>query len=349
LASFLGNTHYLVTSARLDSAPLSVTPIVLLSLPRSGSTLVQRVLAAHEGVATASEPWLLLPLLLPLRNDVPAPGGWQPRIHEALSDFSRTLPDGINSYERSVGDAARTLYEEAADGARFYLDKTPPYFLVIDEIAQTLPEARIVVLWRNPLAVLASVVETFCDGRWRPQDYPTSLFGGLTRLVDGVRRHGERIHAVRYEDLLAGGEGEWRRLAEFVGLEFDPTSLARFPEVRLDGAMGDPVGTKAYSRLESAPTEKWRKTISNPLRRAWARRYLEWIGDERLALMGYERERLLAELAATQTSLSHASADVRDAATSIARDALKIRFARHGSPESAWAKLLRERPSGGQA
>jgi Sulfotransferase family len=325
---------------------LAVTPILLLSLPRSGSTLVQRILGAHDEVATASEPWLLLPLLLPLRDDVPAPGGWQPRIHEALSDFSQTLPHGVSSYERSVGEAARTIYEEAAAGAPFYLDKTPPYFLVIDEIVRTLPEARVVVLWRNPLAVLASVVETFCGGRWRPQDYPTSLFGGLTRLVDGVRRHGERIHTVRYEDLIDGGEEEWRRLTDFLGIEFDPTSLARFPAVKLDGAMGDPVGTRAYSQLERAPTEKWRETISNPVRRLWAQRYLDWIGDERLAVMGYDRERLLAELAATEMSLSHTATDAGDALTSIARDALKTRFAPRGSPQSAWAELMRGRRNG---
>jgi Sulfotransferase family len=328
---------------------LAATPIVLLSLPRSGSTLVQRVLGTYEEVATASEPWLLLPLLLPLRDDVPAAGGWQPRIHDALRDFSQTLPDGVASYERSVGDAARAIYEQAAGGRRYYLDKTPPYFLVIDEIARTLPEARLVILWRNPLAVLSSVVETFCAGRWRPQDYPTSLFGGLARLVDGSRRHADRIFTVRYEDLIGGGDGEWRRLTEFLGLEFDPASLERFSDVRLDGAMGDAVGTRAYSRLEAEPAEKWRRTISNPVRRLWAQRYIEWIGAERLATMGYDKELLLAALATTEMSLSGAATDTGDALTSIARDVLKARFARGNAPVSAWGELLRSRPTGAPA
>jgi Sulfotransferase family len=323
---------------------LSVTPIVLLSLPRSGSTLVQRVLGAHAGVATASEPWLLLPLLLPLRDDVPAAGGWQPRIHEALSDFSRQLPGG--AYERSMGEAARSLYEEAAEGAAFYLDKTPPYFLVIDEIVRALPEARLVILWRNPLAVLASVVETFCGGRWRPQDYPTSLFGGLDRLVDGRRRHPTRIHAVRYEDLVGGEERHWRRLAEFVGLRFDPTALRRFSGVRLEGAMGDTVGTRAYSGLTREPAEKWRRTIGNPVRRLWARRYLEWIGSERLALMGYDAERLHAELATNPTRLTGSGRDAAAGVASMARDAVKARAAPSGAGPSVWPALLRGAPNG---
>ena len=39
------------------------TPIFIISLPRSGSTLLQRILTSHESVASASEPWLLLPLI----------------------------------------------------------------------------------------------------------------------------------------------------------------------------------------------------------------------------------------------------------------------------------------------
>lgn len=43
------------------------TPLFLLSLPRSGSTLAQRFLAAHDAIARASEPWILLPYLYTLR------------------------------------------------------------------------------------------------------------------------------------------------------------------------------------------------------------------------------------------------------------------------------------------
>jgi len=319
---------------------VTVTPILLLSLPRSGSTLVQRILAAHEGVATASEPWLLLPLLLPLRDDVPAAGSWQPRIHEALLDFTKELPEGNRSYERAVAGAARTLYEEAAAGAPYYLDKTPPYFLVFEEIVRALPEARVVVLWRNPLAVLSSVVETFCGGRWRPQDYPTSLFGGLARLVEGSRRHQDRICAVRYEDLVGSDDSAWRRLTAFLGLEFDPVALERFSSVGLTGAMGDPVGTKAYSGLEQAPVEKWRRTISNPVRRAWARRYLDWIGDERLSTMGYEGDRLRGDLASLKLGVGGSARDSADALVSMARDTVKSKALRGAAAPSAWRSLL---------
>jgi hypothetical protein len=318
---------------------LAVTPILLLSLPRSGSTLVQRVLASHEDVATASEPWLLLPLLLPLRGDIPSAGSWHPQIHEALEDFNRELPDGVASYERAVGETALALYQEAAAGAPYYLDKTPPYFLVIDEIVRAMPDAKLVFLWRNPLAVLSSIVETFCGGLWRPQDYPTSLFLGLSRLVDGWNRYGDRACAVRYEDLITGEPTEWRRLSSFLDLEFDPSSLERFSSVRLNGAMGDPTGTRDYATLTREPTQKWRTTIRNPVRRLWAQRYLEWIGEERLATMGYDSEQLRSELSTATMTSAGIARDTADALTSMTRDAAKARLVR-GTAPSAWRAIL---------
>ncbi len=317
---------------------MASTPILLLSLPRSGSTLVQRVLGAHQGVATAAEPWLLLALLAPLRDDLPGAGNWQPRIHAALADFGAALPP--QGYERAAADAARALYEEAAGGAPFYLDKTPPYFLIVDEIVRALPEARVVILWRNPLAVLASVVETFCGGRWRPQDYPTSLFGGLARLLAGAERHGDRIHTVRYEDLVGGDEGPWRALTEYVGIEFEPAALERFAAVSLDGRMGDKTGVAAYSRLEPAAASKWRATIDNPVRRLWARRYLDWIGPARLARMGYDHAELRAELAGAETRLAGSGRDAAEGLASIARDSLRAQVVRRNKGLSAWRPLL---------
>ena len=53
-----------IFKARLVSEKLNeIRPIFIFSLPRAGSTLVQRVLAAHDDIATTSEPWILLPFL----------------------------------------------------------------------------------------------------------------------------------------------------------------------------------------------------------------------------------------------------------------------------------------------
>ena len=81
-----------------------------------------------------------------------------------------------------------TLYSQAAeDGASYFLDKTPPYAHFLPELARTFPEAKFIALWRNPLAVVASIVETFCGGRWEPDRYPLSLYAALAALVDSTQ------------------------------------------------------------------------------------------------------------------------------------------------------------------
>src|SRR3954452_13600648 len=117
---------------------MTITPIFVLSPPRAGSTLVQRVLAAHEDVTTVSEPWLLMPLLSPLYARLPAAGPRDPLVAAALDDFCAALPNGRDEYRAAAREMALRLYASAAgrdDG--WFVDKTPFYHLIVDEIAAT--------------------------------------------------------------------------------------------------------------------------------------------------------------------------------------------------------------------
>ena len=67
-------------------------PLFLLCLPRSGSTLVQRVLASHAEIATVSEPWLLLPLLYSIREHGIRAEYWHQTAAQAIADFIEELP-----------------------------------------------------------------------------------------------------------------------------------------------------------------------------------------------------------------------------------------------------------------
>ena len=65
---------------------MSVRPVFLLSLPRSGSTLVQRLLASHPEVATAAEPWVMLPHLYARRERGIAAEYTQPIAARAITE-----------------------------------------------------------------------------------------------------------------------------------------------------------------------------------------------------------------------------------------------------------------------
>jgi hypothetical protein len=276
---------------------MTVRPIFLLSLPRSGSTLVQRVLAAHEGVATAPEPWIALPQVYALRDA----GAYAEYGHalaaRAIGDFARGLRGGEDAYWAEVRSMLERLYAAAAGPAdRFFVDKTPRYHFVAEDLFRLFPRATFVFLWRNPLAVVASTVETWGRGRWMVERWRGELFEGLDRLVRAFEAHREGAYAARYEDLVLRPEESWPPLFEHVGIAFDPGSLRRFADVELEARMGDPTGRRRYAALSTEPLERWKRTMSSPLRKRWCRSYLRWIGQRRLEVMGYRLDALLEEL-----------------------------------------------------
>lgn len=319
---------------------MGIRPIFLLSISRTGSTLIQRIIAAHEGIATASEPWLLLPHAYTLRRQGIDAEYVHPLLVEAIEDFGGRLPRGEDDYLEEMRAFALRLYEKAA-GAEdaYFLDKTPPYSLVAEEIMRLFPEAKFVFLWRNPLSVLASMVRTW--GPWHPTFMSADLFTGLPRLIAAFDANRGRAHAARFEDLVGGEEEHWRALMGYLELEFDPRSLSRFAEVELNGRMGDPTGRKQYSALSSEPEGKWRQTLANPLRREWARRYLRFLGAERLALMGYDQERMLNELDSLPTSFESVLPDAMRTLLDVAKEPIRVRTRnrRVGTP-SAIRELL---------
>ena len=297
------------------------TPLFLFSLPRSGSTLAQRILAAHAPIATASEPWVLLPYLYALRDR----GAYAEYNHgvlvQAVEDFCDTLPGGRDDYLAEVRELMLRLYSRASPGgARYFLDKTPRYHLVAEDVVAAFPEAKIVLLWRNPLAVLASIIETWSGGKWNLYRFKVDIYDGVENLVRARERHGERTHAVRYEDLVTDPVTAWDGVFRYLDLPFEPSSLEQFSGITLAGRMGDPTGIGKYAAVSNASLEGWERTLNNPFRKAWCRRYLRWIGRERLALMGYDLDALLADLDALTTSVQRVGSDLGRDCRGVVRD-----------------------------
>lgn len=271
--------------------------IFLFSLPRSGSTLLQRLIASHPQVATVSEPWLVLPYLYTLRGrGIYAEFDYK-TSSTAIQDFCEELPNGRNDYLLEVRELIERLYAKAAgEEVMYFLDKTPRYHLIVNEIFKLFPESKKIFLWRNPLAVMTSIMSTWGRGRWNLYRYKVDLFQGLENLIDAYQTGSDGAASICFEELLVEPERELRRIFSYLELDFDPAWLASFHKVELKGRPGDPTGGSQYQSISQDPLKKWEKAMVNPVRKAWCRSYLKGIGRERLQVMGYDLEGLLAQL-----------------------------------------------------
>ncbi|HMJ01854.1 MAG TPA: sulfotransferase [Conexibacter sp.] len=302
-----------------------VTPIFLLSTARSGSTLLQRILGSYPEIATAAEPWLLIPLVYALRGRGVHAEYEHGTLAAALEDFSAHLPGGQADFDAEVRDFAERLYARSVGpGQRYFLDKTPPYFLIVDELLRIFPDAKFVFLWRNPLAIAASLAD-WPQRNWGGL-YRENLFYGLANLINARRANVHCSHAIRFEDYVSGDVEAWRGLMDYLELPFRSESLSEFTDVELTGRMGDKHGSALYGALSAEPLEKWRTTLANPLRKEAARRYLSWLGAERLAVMGYDGHALSAELEALPVGMDNVAADVRHFARALIREPFHARL-----------------------
>jgi hypothetical protein len=122
------------------------------------------------------------------------------------------------------------------------------------------------------------------------------LYKGMVNLIETYRELGGSAMAVKYEDLVTGEPEPWKRVFDYLGLSFDPAVLSNFSEVKIAGRMKDFTGITRHTSITDTNVQKWARTFRHPVRKRWARRYLSYLGAERLAVMGYRLADLSAAL-----------------------------------------------------
>lgn len=286
-----------------------MTPVYIFSLPRSGSTLLQRIIAAHSSVATVSEPWLLLPMLY-MREEEGVYAEYNHRGYvQANRDFRGNLPEGGEDMDTAIREYATYLYDRVSpDDTPFFLDKTPRYHLIADRVMEVFEEGKFVFLWRSPLSIVASLLRMDQSRSWNLPHYKIDLFKGARNLAASYRSAPE-VHSLKYEDLVADPMKEAKKIFEYIGVEPSSKTVEEFSRVELKGQLGDPTGTKKYQQVSRDPLEKWKTTLNNPVRKWWVKRYLRWIGEADLQTMGYDMHTLINDLNRIPTNMHNFFAD----------------------------------------
>src|SRR5687767_7586522 len=144
--------------------------VIVIASPRSGSTLLQRMLGSHSQVFTHPEPHMLTPLAYLGYHDTVDKAAYDHiNAAEAIREFVSGLPRGEEDYLDALRAYTDMMYGRmlGTSGKRLFLDKTPAYSLVHEFVTRLYPSARYIVLTRHPLAVMSSFAGTFFEGDWQ--------------------------------------------------------------------------------------------------------------------------------------------------------------------------------------
>jgi tetratricopeptide (TPR) repeat protein len=200
----------------------SEQPIFIVGMPRSGTTLVEQILASHPEATGAGE---------------------LPHIEQLA--LSGRAPAACAAEYLALLDAA-------GHGARRIADKMPGNFMHLGFIAAMFPRAHIVHIAREPLdTCLSCYFQHFNDGHEYSYDLAdlAFVFREYERMMGHWHALGLRMLELRYEDIVTAQERETRRLLEFCGLPWDASCL-RFHETRrlVRTASYDQVRQPLYAR-----------------------------------------------------------------------------------------------------
>lgn len=264
--------------------------VFLVSQPRSGSTLLQMLLSNHQLIKTTNEPWLLLPTL----------GWFKPNLIDAKFSVKNTLKALEEFYGRGEKSAFREKIKEwillsygqqLNSPAEFFLDKTPRYYEILDEITEFFPKAKIILLVRDPFSVLASIIRTWkVDSLNALSPYKRDILYAPSMINEFSKKHAtsENIKKILYEDLINDPTGVMKSIYQWIGIGYSEIDLNYKPtlESLSGGKMGDKVGVHSYREVNTASLSKWKKMLEISYMKNFFQGYSAFLGENLLAELG---------------------------------------------------------------
>ncbi len=210
-----------VISRFADAGFMDETPIFVLGMPRSGTTLTEQILSSHHDVHGAGELFILSVLIRALRGRLDAKNN--------IDLVARATPEDW----RALGEDYITQLRRRAPDARYIVDKMPGNFLHVGAIRLALPKAKVIYCKRS--------APDNCISIFNIQFATTEIGYGydLTDLGAYYRKHVELMQhwqtllpgfllTNQYEDMVADQEAQMHRLLDFCGLDWDDNVLSFF-------------------------------------------------------------------------------------------------------------------------
>ena len=205
-------------SRKQDGGVDEKSPIFVLGMPRSGTSLVEQILASHPRVHGAGELNFLSQIIASRFNFIDGASFTESIVQASADDFSKAGGEYIDRVRKRT------------QSAEFITDKMPENFIHIGMIKLMLPNAKIIHCRRDPLDTCLSIFKNFFSARGYNYAYDLRHLGQYYNQYRDLMAHWHSqlpgfIYDIQYEDLVADQEAQSRALLAHCGLEWDNVCL----------------------------------------------------------------------------------------------------------------------------
>ena len=297
----MGNLKSLKGKNKSEIDKLGEGLIFIISQPRAGSTLLQRIFAGHPEIHTTAEPWIMLHPIYALKRSGLDAEYESSLARQGLDDFLMQVPEGEELYIEALREMANVLYNKMINVSKkkYFLDKTPRYYFIIPELYRVFPKAKFIFLMRNPIAVLSSVLKTWCGNILQNlvnRPVHTDLIKGPYYLLEGIKRLKEDAIVVHYEKLVQNPKEVMQHVCNRIGIQFNENMLEYGKHPAPEGRFGDSVGVHKHISPVSEYIDKWTENLASPDLIEFAQKYLLDLGPEVISRMGYSYQNIKDKL-----------------------------------------------------
>lgn len=213
------------TFSNINSACQESAPVFVIGLPRTGTTLLERILDSHSHVHSAGELNVFARELVGLV-----------RAKQGKNNSREQFVEGSTEIDFSELGAAYIRSTAALTGGRpHFVDKLPLNYLYAGLIHLALPNARIIHLRRHPMAACYAIYKQLFQDAY-PFSYSLEEMGhyyvAYSRLMDHWRKliPAQAMTEIHYEDLVTRTEAEARRILDFCGLRWEERCLSFYKQ-----------------------------------------------------------------------------------------------------------------------
>lgn len=191
------------------------TPVFIVGLPRTGTTLIERVLASHSKVESADETFFFATAI----NE-------QAGVKRFTEINGEVIKRGLGSDLSEVASRYLEMVDYRLSGKPYFIDKYPFNYLLLGFIAKAFPNAKLIYLNRQPMdACFAMFKQSYFKFSYSLDD-----LGQYYAAQDKLKQHwrevlGERLIEVSYEEFVASPDASTHALLDKLGVAFEDACL----------------------------------------------------------------------------------------------------------------------------